>query len=95
MSESNHTVAWTYAPKHLTNSRETVEAAAILAAIHLNDGQLAMRRFLENLSCNISLLHDIFLKTDYHSLVQSNNRDKRYNQNKDTSGAEWNDAEQF
>ena len=54
-------MAWTYAPKHLTNSRETVEAAAILAAIHLNDGQLAMGRFLENLGYNISLLHDIFI----------------------------------
>ena len=64
ISESNHTVCWSYAPKNLTNSiycfKTKVLAAAIFGAIHLNEGQHAVGKFIEELGYPILLLHDFF-----------------------------------
>ena len=78
-------VAWQYALKSKRCSRETVEARSILAAIHINSGQVAVGNFIESLGYTLNDLHKIFLAADDQSKTNSTTQKKTQGKKSDTN----------
>ena len=90
-NESAHNVTWTYVPKHVTSSKRACHAGAVLAAIHLNDGQIAVGEFIESLGYSINLLHNVFLTADMESVKRAEAKvgEKREKKKKVKDGNEY------